>query len=138
VIEDEPIILIKKGKILVNELKKTKVTVESLMMDLRLRDAADLNEVDYAVLESNGQISVIKKSNYEAVTPNTMKLPVQPPKGYPSVIILDGQVVSKNLKNTGGTLTWLQEQVRKKGFKKIEDVFLFTIDEGGEIFVSGK
>ena len=137
VIEDEPIVLIEHGKILPHQLKKTKITVDSLMMDLRLRGAADLTTVDYAILEQNGQISVIKKSNANAVTATDLNLPPVPPQGIPSVLILDGEIVHKNLEKVG-TEKWLDEQIKKKGFLNVKEVFLFTIDEGGKIYTSRK
>lgn len=134
IIEDEPIIIIEKGKILHKELKKAKITVESLLMDMRLQDAADLNEIDYAVLESNGQISVIKKSQYQSLTPYDMQKQT-PPKGYPTVLIQDGRIVHANLEKVG-TRGWLEEQLQKKGIRHHSDCFLMTMDEGGQIYVS--
>lgn len=137
VIEDEPIILIERGRILHKQLKKTKVTIDSLMMDLRLRNASDLSTVDYAILEPNGQISVIKKSQAEPVTSTDLLLPERPIKGYPSVLIMDGAIVHKNLEKKG-TVSWLENQIKKKGFNSVGEVFLMTMDEGGNIFTSRK
>ncbi|WNF35191.1 DUF421 domain-containing protein [Bacillaceae bacterium IKA-2] len=134
VIEDEPILLIEKGKILHKELTKAKITVESLMMDLRLQDAIDLSEVDYAVLESNGQISVIKKSQFQSLTPRDMLIQTTL-KGYPTVLVQDGRIVEPNLKKVG-TRGWLEEQLKKNGIKHHSDCFLMTMDEGGQIYVS--
>lgn len=120
VIDDEPIVLIENGIILPKIMKKTKITVESLMQDLRLREASDLTEVDYAILESNGQISVIKKSN-----------------AYPSVLIQDGHIIHANVKKFG-TLQWLQNQLQKKGINDAKEVFLLTMDKGGNIYFSKK
>ncbi|OIJ12744.1 DUF421 domain-containing protein [Anaerobacillus arseniciselenatis] len=133
-IEDEPIILIEHGMILHKELKKVKMTVESLLMDLRLQDAIDISEVDYAILESNGQISVIKKSQYQSLTPNDM-LQQTPPKGYPTVLVQDGAIVWPNLDKVG-TKGWLEEQLKRFGLKHHTDCFLMTMDEGGQIYVS--
>lgn len=136
IIEDEPIILIEKGRILSEQLTKTKITVESLLQDLRLRGASDLNEVDYAILESSGQISVIKKSQFQSLTPSDQLIQT-PPKGYPTVLIQDGRVVHANLEKVG-TESWLREQILKQGVKEFSDVFLMTMDEGGQIYVSKK
>ncbi len=136
IIEDEPLIIIKNGRILEKEMKKAKLTVESLLTDLRIMGASDLKEVDYAVLESNGQISVIKKSEFQALTPNDMqKKPA--PKGYPTVLIQDGQIIDANLQKVG-TIGWLDEQVRKLGCRNHTEVFLLTMDEGGQIYMSKK
>jgi uncharacterized membrane protein YcaP (DUF421 family) len=137
VIEDEPIILIEKGRILHQQLKKTKITVESLLMDMRINGTPSLHEVDYAVLESNGQISVIRKSQFQSVNTQDLNLPTPPATGYPTVLIMDGQVVEENLSKVG-TLNWLENQINKKGFSKFEEVFLFTMDESGQTYSSRK
>ncbi|PYZ98136.1 DUF421 domain-containing protein [Alteribacter lacisalsi] len=136
VIEDEPIVLIKNGTILHKELSKNKITIESLMMDLRLQSAIDLNEVDYAVLESNGQISVIKKSGKDPATAEDVGRQI-PSKGYPTVLIEDGHVIDANLKRVRSK-KWLHEQLEKHSLKEPKDCFLMTLDEAGTVFVSKK
>jgi uncharacterized membrane protein YcaP (DUF421 family) len=137
VIEDEPLVIVERGRILHDMLSKTKMTVESMMQDLRLKDAADLSEVDYAILESNGQISVIKKSNDQNVTPKDLKLPPRPPKGLPSVLIQDGQIIHANVKKFG-TINWLEDLIHQRGVKDVKEIFLLTIDEGGQVYISRK
>ncbi|WP_078595736.1 DUF421 domain-containing protein [Evansella clarkii] len=136
VIEDEPIILIKNGKILHEQLRKAKVTVESLMMDLRTNNAIDLNQVDYAVLESNGQISVLKKSKYDSLTPADMGQDPES-KGYPSVIIQDGHIIDANL-NKFADRAWLRKTLADNGFSRAADIFLLTVDETGKVYISDK
>lgn len=135
IIEDEPIILIEKGKILNKQLRKVKMTLESLMMDLRLQ-SVDITEVDYAILESNGQVSVIKKSRYDHLTPDVMQIHVQP-RGYSTVLIQDGHIIHANLKKVG-TIEWLREQINKLGYKNYTEIFLLTMDESGKMYVSEK
>ncbi|KHF40490.1 DUF421 domain-containing protein [Halalkalibacter okhensis] len=136
VIEDEPIVLMKNGKILHKELRKAKITLEAFLMDLRLNNASDLTEVDYAILEMNGSISVIKKSNFESVTPNDMQMNVAN-KGYSSVLIEDGRIIDANVQKFG-TLDWLRDQVHKHGFANPKEIFLMTVDESGQIYTSPK
>ncbi|WP_100404223.1 DUF421 domain-containing protein [Bacillus solitudinis] len=136
VIENEPIILMKHGTILHEELKKAKITLESFLMDLRLNSTSDLREIDYAVLEMNGAISVIKKSIYEAVTPSDLKIPAMS-KGYSSVLIDDGQIIDKNVKKVG-TVTWLRQEIQKRGYSNPKEIFCMTIDETGDFYISPK
>ncbi|ADU30405.1 DUF421 domain-containing protein [Evansella cellulosilytica] len=136
IIEDEPILLIEKGHILHEELQKAKVTVDSLLMDLRFNNAIDLMEVDYAILESNGQISVIKKSKYDSLTPNDMgQSPVS--KGYPSVIIEDGLIIEANLKKFHDR-AWLHRTLKQHGYNDATEVFLMMLDNAGNVYISGK
>lgn len=136
IIEDEPIILMKHGVILHKQLRKAKITLEAFLMDLRLKDANDLTEVDYAILEMNGSISVIKKSQYESVTPKDLQMDVSS-KGYSSVLIEDGNIIDANVKKFG-SLDWLREQVHKHGYKNPKEIFVMTIDETGQIYTSPK
>ncbi|MFA9557991.1 DUF421 domain-containing protein [Evansella sp. AB-rgal1] len=136
VIEDEPLILMKDGKIMHKELTKAKVTIDSLLMDLRLQSASDFNEIDYAVLEANGQISVIKKSEFQSITPNDMNKSTNP-KGYPTILIEDGRIIHANVKKVG-SLQWLSNQMKKLGITDHKDVFLLSMDEGGQFYYSMK
>ncbi|MBM7094307.1 MULTISPECIES: DUF421 domain-containing protein [Alteribacter] len=134
VIEDEPLVLVKNGQIIHKELNRMKITVESLMMDLRLQNAIDLTEVDYAVLEPNGKISVIKKTMYDTASPADIgKAPES--KGYPTVLISDGRVIDANLKKVKSR-SWLQEQLIKHGLKEPKECFLLTLDEAENVYVS--
>ncbi|QQK78305.1 DUF421 domain-containing protein [Salicibibacter cibarius] len=134
VIEDEPFIIIEKGQILDHMLKKCSITMEQLLMELRLNDAADLKEIDYAVLEPNGQISVIKRSPFHAATAKDVGLSPQN-KGYPKVIISDGRVITHNMKKIM-TRQELENGLIDHGYNAVEDVFLMTVNEAGEWYVT--
>ncbi|MBB5174464.1 YetF domain-containing protein [Texcoconibacillus texcoconensis] len=133
IIEDEPLVLIENGQILHKELRKAKITMESLLMDLRLNSAVDLNEVDYAVLESSGQISVIKKSQYDSLSPNDIGQYPQS-KGYPTVLIQDGHVIDTNL-NKVRDRTWLYEQLQRHGLNDPSECFFLTLDNSGSVYL---
>ncbi|MBB6449201.1 uncharacterized membrane protein YcaP (DUF421 family) [Geomicrobium halophilum] len=134
VIENEPFIIIEKGQILDDMLKKCNVTIEQLLMELRQNDASNLNEIDYAVLEPNGQVSVIKKAPYNAATAQDIGLNPQN-TGYPSVIIADGQLISKNMKKIM-TRQELEKGLKAQGYTSIEDIFLLTVNNAGEWYLS--
>ncbi|MCK0471896.1 DUF421 domain-containing protein [Halalkalibacter sp. APA_J-10(15)] len=136
VIEDEPIILMRHGVILYEELRKAKITLEAFMMDLRLSSASDLTEIDYAILEMNGQISVIKKSSYESVTLRDMNKNTVS-KGYSTVLIEDGEIIEANVKKVG-TIEWLRNEIHKQGYANPKDIFVMTIDEAGQTYISPK
>lgn len=136
VIEDEPIILMRHGVILYEELKKAKITLEAFLMDLRLNNANDLSEIDYAILEMNGQISVIKKSSYESITLHDMNKQVAS-KGYSSVLIEDGEIIDANVKKVGN-LSWLHDEIHKQGYASPKEIFVMTIDEAGQTYISPK
>lgn len=136
IIEDEPLVLMEKGKILHNEMAKAKVTVEALLMDLRLNSSIDLSEVDYAVLEANGQISVIKKSQYDSLTPSDVDKEA-PDKGYPTILVQDGRYIDANIKKVT-TKNWVDSQITKNGVQGVKEVFLMTLDNTGGVYISEK
>ncbi|MDZ5472843.1 DUF421 domain-containing protein [Bacillus sp. 31A1R] len=137
-VEAEPIVVVNKGKIMAKQMRKAKLTIEALLMDLRLNQVSDLTEIDYAILEPNGEISVIKKSKHDSLTPDDLNLDVTE-KGYPSVLILQGAINRSNLNKIGHNVKWLEEQISKHGYKNIKDIFLLTVDErSGVIYISGE
>ncbi|PSL51325.1 uncharacterized membrane protein YcaP (DUF421 family) [Salsuginibacillus halophilus] len=136
VVEEEPLIVLKHGKIIHTELKKAKMTTDQLLSDLRLQSASDLNEVDYAVLEPNGQLSVIKKTKFEPLTP--MDTHLNPAaKGYPSVMIADGHIIQKNIESWGSIDQFFQK-LSEKGYESASRIFLCTVNEAGEWYISEK
>ncbi|GAF66788.1 hypothetical protein BTS2_3692 [Bacillus sp. TS-2] len=135
VIENEPLIIMKHGIILHEQLKKSKVTLESLLMGLRLNNVSDLTEVDYAIIEMNGQISVIKKDQYNPVTLNDMKQE-KASSGYPKILIEDGMLVMRNIEKIT-TVEHVKEILHKKGYT-YRDIFMMSMNEAGQVYISPK
>ena len=98
-------------------------------------DASNINEVEVAILETSGHVSVLKKSDYQPVTPKD--LDIQTLGGsLPALLINDGKVVEENLKELGYDEKWLKIQLLKKGITNINDVYAAMIDSSGEIYYS--
>lgn len=132
----EPTVLIQKGKIMEDRLKKQRYTIDGLLEELRVNGIFSLDEIEYAILETSGQISVIKKPEKESVTREDMN--VQGTYiGYPRAIIIDGAYIDKNLEIMGLT----QEKVDKYlKTQKVEykDIFILTYDENNKFFLQKK
>lgn len=130
-IEGEPAIIIRNGQIDFNVLKKEKIDVNELMSLLRQKDAFSVREIEYAILEQGGDISILKKSKYENPTMEDLNLPLKSVY-LPVNLILDGEVLSDNLKMIGFDDDWLLKQLHKFGIRKVDDVFLaeWKKDEG--------
>ena len=111
-VDSRPAILVEGGKILEDNLLKNQMTVEDLMSSLREKNAFKLEEVELAVLETNGQLSVMKKSESEPVTRKDLGLAVEEEK-KPSIVIVDGKLLGKRLKNTGYTEEWLLQDQKQ-------------------------
>lgn len=128
----KPSILVYKGKIDEKALEKERFTVNELEERLREKDIFDLGDVDFVILETNGDISVILKPEKKNVTLEDMNLQGDY-TGMSYNLILDGVVLYDNLKMIGKDTIWLKRQVAKYKLK-IEDVLVATIDEKGNFY----
>ena len=127
----KPVILIENGKILQENLRKTRVTLDELTGHLREKDVLDLRSVQYAILETNGNLSVFP---YPKDRPaNAREAGVQARRQYlPITIISDGKLLSENLAKAGKSIHWVQN-VRRRQDAGLEDTWLLTVDEAENI-----
>lgn len=133
----EASILIYKGKILEDELKKQRFNLEDLLEELRQNNLPDISQVEYAILETSGQVSVIPKSNAQAVTLSDLNIKTAQKK-LPCTVISDGVLDSEELKRSGKTKSWLETQLKKSNANKISEVFIGVITCDGEFFMQKK
>ncbi len=129
----KPSILIEKGKINVKELKSTKMNLNDLLEELRLKDYYNIEDIEYAILETGGQISIIPKSDLEPATRKDLKLSVSQDT-LPVTLILDGKINSKNLKLINKDESWLYNQLKKKNIKSTDEVLLVLLDSKGKLY----
>lgn len=132
--DGKPTIMIENGKIQEKNLKKELMTFEELVQLLRDKDVFRLSDVELAVMEINGQLSVMKKSDFQPVTPKVMGLTVEQ-EGKPQIVILDGKLNEKSLNKTGYTRQWLLGEVVKQGATDFSDVFIGQIDSSGKVYI---
>lgn len=104
------------------------------MRFLRQNNAFKISDVEYAVLETNGQISVMKKSEAQSLTPKDLGLVVEEDH-EPRLVIMDGNVMEKSLNDYGYTKEWLLGEIMKQGAKDFSEVFLAQIDSKGNVYV---
>ncbi|WP_123054387.1 DUF421 domain-containing protein [Clostridium sp. JN-1] len=133
-IEGEPTILIMNGVILENNMRKLRYNTTNLLQQLRSKDIFDLNEVHFAVLEPNGDLSVLKKPELQPVTAKDMNIPVSK-TGLGIELIYDGIVVDLNLKQINRDRYWLMSELKKFGVKDPSEVFLATYEASGSLYV---
>lgn len=120
-VSGSPTVLIEGGRILEENMRKNRYTIDTLNQQLREKEIFDIEHVEYATLEDNGKLSVLRKEVYQFVTKKDLH--VQPGTvSYPVELIMDGQVISDNLTKNNLTLDWLECEVKDKG-KTIADVF---------------
>ena len=132
-----PIIIIEDGKILEDNVEKSKIDLSDLLQEARNNGYFDISEIEFAIMEANGKISFLPKSKYIPVTPNDMKLKV-PYKGLCSNLVIDGKIMSNNLKIINKDDKWLLTRLEKEGYKNIEDLLLVTCDSKEKLTIYKK
>ncbi|MGJ9459840.1 DUF421 domain-containing protein [Oceanobacillus sp. CF4.6] len=120
-LEGNPSIIIRDGRIDRNQLKKNRMNINQLLSLLRQSEIFSVREVAFAILESNGSISVLKKSKYQKVTNKDLQLPEQPTY-LSSTLIIDGEILEDNIKALGFNETWLSSQLATNGVNSSEEV----------------
>ena len=136
-VQEEPIVLIKDGQILKDTLRKTRITLDDLLMELRQKNFPNLSDIEFAILEQNGKVSVIPKSQARPVRPQDLKLPTQY-EGLPSILIEDGNIVEDNLNENNLSKEWLLNKLKELGIENEKSVFTAMLDTTGRFYVSGK
>lgn len=127
-----PTVLIRNGQIQQEAMRKNRYTLDELLEQLRGQGCASVEEVQYAVLENSGQLSVLPWAR--AKPPTAENLGLTPQEGtLPTVLINDGRVLRKNLRRCGYDASWLEAVLRQEG-RSAGEVFLLTVDETGKIF----
>ena len=136
ILDGKPSFLIHKGQIVYDQMRKNKIDINELRHLLRMKDVFSIQEVEYAILETNGQVTVIQKPEKKNVTMEDLNLK---PKyeGITYDLVLDGKVMYENLKKINKDYEWLKNQVNR--FKiKPEQALIVTIDGKGKIFCQEK
>lgn len=129
----QPTVLIQEGKILENNMRKLKLTLDTLNQELREHNIFNMDEVQHAVLELNGKISVLKKAEHMPVTRKDLNLQTSIQHSFPIELIMDGQIVKDNLQQNGIKKEWLLSQVKTRGLS-LENINYAVKSSNGQLF----
>ena len=132
-----PMLLVDQGKVMEAEVLRAGLDADRLVHLLRERGAERLADVEVAVLETDGRLSVIKKTGAQPLTA-AQAGKVAPPAGLPRLVIADGQVRADQLAALGKNESWLLQELHKRGVSRLDDVFLAQADPNGELTVDLK
>lgn len=132
-IDNAPSYLIRRGKLDQKQMDQNRVTLGELMSQIRQRGIGDIQDVYYAVLESNGTISVIPKASRQSTTPEDLQIKVTE-KGLSHALIVNGKMDLPTLQSLGKNKTWLENQRKSKNLPKAQDIYLLTVTDDGELF----
>ncbi len=127
-INGSPCILLDNGKLYRKNMKKSKIDLSEFMVMCREQGYFDLKDIQTAVLESNGQLSILPKSLKRPATPEDLKLEPEPAH-INTEIIMDGRIMGENLKRIGVEEIWLQKELKKQGYKSAKEIYLGVCDE---------
>jgi uncharacterized membrane protein YcaP (DUF421 family) len=133
-INSEPVVVIAKGEMVKKSMKRIRMNVYMLGTLLREKDVFNIMDVEYAIMENDGKLSVLLKSDKQPLTPLDMHIPA-PYKGLMTDIISDGRLDARNLAKAGKNVQWLTEELGKKRVK-LEDVFFASIDASGNLYIT--
>lgn len=134
VVVGEPILIIQKGKILEKNLKRSRYSIDEINMLLRQNNCLSPEDIEYGILEVNGQLSAFMKSDKKTVTVGDLHLKTKA-ETIPTEIIIGGQIIYENLQKRKLSGKGLMKKLKNKNIKKIEDVMYATIDKDGKLYV---
>lgn len=131
-----PIVVISDGKIQQNELRRLRMSIEDLFEDLRQNSIVSLADVAYAIVETNGKLSVIKKPGKDSVTPDMLQL-IVPDTGIETVVVSDGVVSEVSAQLCKKSVAWVEGVVKSKNLT-LDQVFLMTANTAGDFQIIKK
>lgn len=137
-LDGQPTIVIKKGEIMHDKLASLRLNIDDLTMLLRTNNVFSIRDVEYAILEPNGQLSLLKKSDKEQVTRKDLNLPPNNILYIPTEIIVDGKLVVANLVEIGQTQEWLNQQIKQAGLNSINQVLYAELQSDGSLYIGKK
>ncbi|WP_208588960.1 YetF domain-containing protein [Gracilibacillus suaedae] len=137
VIEGQPAILIKQGKIMEGELRKARLDIDALHSLLRKKNVFSVTDVDYAIFETDGTLSVMKKEDKQTLTKGDMHIQVIKTEPFPiaTEVISDGKINKSNLSKLSIDENWLEKQLKQAGVNDISDIFFAEIQKDGRLYI---
>lgn len=132
-----PSIIIRGGEIIESEMRRVRYNLSDLMLQLRLKGVSNIADVEVAILETNGELSVIPKSQRRPLVPADLDVETEY-EGLPLILVVDGVVNKFNLKQAGLDYQWLTARLQERGIESVEEVLLVSLDTVGRLFVQRK
>lgn len=136
-LEGRPTVIIRNGKIDDEEMRRTRYSMSDLLTQLREKNIAHVGDVEFAILETSGKLSVFPKEETRPVTREDLGITV-PQFDLPVALIVDGKLLAKNLEKIKKDQRWLEEQIKYYGYDELELIFFCSVDHRGRLFIDGK
>jgi uncharacterized membrane protein YcaP (DUF421 family) len=129
-----PSVLVHNGRIVESELRRLRYNLSDLLEQLRVKGLPDVSDVEFAVLETNGELSVIPKSQKRPVQPQDLQLDTTY-EGLPLPLIIDGKIKTGSLRKASLDQQWLQTEIQKQGIKRAKEVLYASLGTDGTLFI---
>ena len=127
-----PTIIIQDGKLIRKNMKKVRLDMNNLLEEARIKGYFDISQIQYGVMEANGEMSFLPYAEYQPLTPKVMNQKVTR-NFLTGNVIIDGKIMKQNLKKFGKEESWLKKQLQDKGISNMKEIFLATLDETGKL-----
>ncbi len=134
----EPSIVIYNGHINETELSRLRFNIDDLLEELRLNNCHDVSDVEVAVIETSGKLSVIPKDSARNVTVEDLKVKNVRRDGLPCMIVSDGTLNEEELARSQKDYKWFEREMKKRKISSIKEIFIASVDAEGELFVQLK
>lgn len=134
-LQGTPTIVVENGQILSENMRGMRFDLDELYSKLRENGVLDVSEVQYAIIETSGELSVIKKTDYQTLTKTDFNIHMSGPS-LPAALIMDGEIIEENLHAKNLSLVWLEQQLNAQGISDIKQVMYAGIDSKGQLAVS--
>ncbi|WP_232333873.1 MULTISPECIES: DUF421 domain-containing protein [Thermoactinomyces] len=133
--DGKPVVIVEKGKILDDQMAKARYNMDDLMVQLREKNIADVSDVEFAILETTGKLSVFpkEKKTCEEGVHNSLR-----PFQMPVPLIIDGKVQDEGLRQIGKTRFWLKNEIQKQGYRDFKEIFYASVNSNGKLFIDRK
>ena len=138
VVVGSPSVVIYDGKIIEREMERMRFNLDDLLEELRLNNYTDVADVEVAVIETSGKLSIIPRTKARAVTVDDLKLRNVSPSGLPCTVIMDGRINSYELKRSGKDMAFINKMIKENGARTVRDVFVMTINAEGKQYIQLK
>lgn len=138
ILDGTPTVLVEKGRINDQEMRRLRYNMHDLLTQLREKGVADVADVEFAILETSGQLSVFPKEEKKPVTKEDLNIPRYLPEMFPTPLIIDGKVLDKNLEKIEKTRFWLKNQIQQRNANDFKEIAYLSIDGEGNIYLDLK
>ena len=129
-----PTMIIQDGKLLRNNMKKARLDMNDLLEEARIKGYFDLSQIQFGILEANGEMSFLPYAEYQPMTPKIMNQKVSK-NCLTGNVVIDGVIMKNNLEKLGKSKEWLEKQLHDKGIKNKKEILLATLDQADKLII---